>query len=616
VFWLGYDGGSYSLTSRTTLAIAVIWAGIVGIATGLLPAGRSWRGALVPAVFLALFSLWTVASAAWAASAEDAFVEFDRVTLYLAVFVVAALAASRLTAPRIADGLALGITAVGVLALLARLFPGLVSQSDLKTLLPTAFTRLSYPVNYWNGLGILLALAFPLLLRTAAAERSWVVRAAALAPLPALSAAIYLTSSRGAVAVAGLGVLALLLLAEPRERWAVVEAGALAAVASLLAVLVLHARPAVVNPPPSGAGSSASGFVLILVLCLACGVAYAARLRLVPTWRAAPVAGRVAAGLIVAGLLLAVLAAHPVRRWHAFKSPPVQPARGEKDFVQSHLFSANGSGRWQFWSAGMDEFRDRPLGGRGAGSYEAWWARHGSLAVFVRDAHSLYVETLGELGLVGIALLAGVLVFSVALGVSALLRAPPEERTTRAALFAAALGFLLAAAIDWVWELTVVSVVGFVCLGVLAGLGGSEPSRPPARGHGARIAAGAAAALIGAALMVGQAISLLSETRLSASQAAVRRGDAASALSDARSARDVEPWAAGPYLQLALIEEQIGHLAVAEKRILQAIHRDETNWRLWLTAARIQTKRGEVGRARRSLDRARELNPRSPIFRR
>ena len=41
----------------------------------------------------------------------------------------------------------------------------------------------------------------------------------------------------------------------------------------------------------------------------------------------------------------------------------------------------------------------------------------------------------------------------------------------------------------------------------------------------------------------------------------------------------------------------------------------EIDWRLWLVQARIQTKRGEIAAARRSLDRARELNPRSPLLR-
>jgi O-Antigen ligase len=615
VFWLGYDGGSYSLTSRATAAIGIAWAVMVGIAAGLLPASLRWRSALVPAAFLGLFALWSAASTGWAASAEDAFVEFDRVTLYLAVFVLAALGASRLTAPRIADGLALGISAVGFVALLARLFPGFVSQADLQTLLPAAFTRLSYPVNYWNGLGILLALAFPLLLRIAVAERPWLVRGAALVPLPALAATIYLTSSRGAFAVLALAVVSFLLLA--RERWSVVEAGAVVVLGSLLAILVLHARPSVVNPPlkgsaPSGPGQTA--FVLIALLCVACGAVYAARLRSLPPLRIAPVAGRAAGIVVVAALVLAVLVSHPVRHFNAFKAPPVPPKPGQTDYVQSHLFSSNGSGRWQFYAAAAHEFEKRPIGGKGAGSFEAWWAQHGSLAVFVRDAHSLYLETLGELGLVGFVLLAAALLFPIALGVSALRRAPPEAQTTHAALFATALGFLLALAVDWMWELTVVSIVGFAVLGLLAGLGGTEPRRPPSRSRVPRVAATVVAAVIGLALIAGQAIALLSETRLDASQAAVRRGDTAAAISNARAARDVEPWGASPYLQLALIQEAAGRLSSAEDQIRRAIHRDETDWRLWLTQARIQTKRGEIRAARRSLKRARELNPRSPIF--
>ena len=75
--------------------------------------------------------------------------------------------------------------------------------------------------------------------------------------------------------------------------------------------------------------------------------------------------------------------------------------------MRSHLLSANGSGRWQFWESAVDAFQATPLLGHGAGSYEAWWAEHGSLAVFVRDAHSLYLETLAELGVLGFLLLVG-----------------------------------------------------------------------------------------------------------------------------------------------------------------------------------------------------------------
>src|SRR5207237_8654414 len=56
IFWVSYDGGSYSVTSRTTLAIGVWWAVIVGLLTGLLPRAGGARRALVPGLLLAAYA--------------------------------------------------------------------------------------------------------------------------------------------------------------------------------------------------------------------------------------------------------------------------------------------------------------------------------------------------------------------------------------------------------------------------------------------------------------------------------------------------------------------------------------------------------------------------------
>ena len=45
-----------------------------------------------------------------------------------------------------------------------------------------------------------------------------------------------------------------------------------------------------------------------------------------------------------------------------------------------------------------------------------------------------------------------------------------------------------------------------------------------------------------------------------------------------------------------------------------AIARNSRDWRLWLVSARLSAKAGDVQAARRSLCRAAELNPRSPLF--
>jgi hypothetical protein len=170
VFWLGFDGGSYGLASRATLAIAVWWAILLAVVLGLWPLVRPPRAALAVGGLLAALAVLTAASMVWAESAERAFTEFNRVALYLGIFVVTVLAATRQNVGRVTDGLAVGITGVGVLGLASRLFPDILPAGDVPDFLPSAYTRLSYPVEYWNGLAIFLGIAFPLLLRLAIAE--------------------------------------------------------------------------------------------------------------------------------------------------------------------------------------------------------------------------------------------------------------------------------------------------------------------------------------------------------------------------------------------------------------------------------------------------------------
>jgi Tfp pilus assembly protein PilF len=102
--------------------------------------------------------------------------------------------------------------------------------------------------------------------------------------------------------------------------------------------------------------------------------------------------------------------------------------------------------------------------------------------------------------------------------------------------------------------------------------------------------------------------------QLHASAAAVQRNDGDAALRHAIDAKNLEPWAASPYLQLALVEEQLGNLRAGRRWIEKAIRRSPVDWRLWLVAARIETKTDDLAAARRSLRRARALNPRSPLF--
>lgn len=616
---MALDDGGTPVSTRSVAAILVWWGFLVGVVFTLVqpvpvPRVALWCGGLLVAL-----AVWAGISTGWAPSAERAFEEMDRLLLYAGVLLLPIAFARRANAGRWMDGLALAIAVVGLLALAQRLFPGLLPATNIASVLPGAKTRLQYPIGYWNGLGSFLGLGVPLLLRSAVASRTWPWRAAALAPLPALAAAIYLTSSRGGVAVALLGAVVFVALAGERMRalFALVLAGlgSLGAVAAVSAHSVLEDGP-FGSPAAHTAGREAAA--IVVGTGLVAGLAYAAiaartpaRLRIHPLlW---------AAGALV--LVAALALADPAARVKEFKAPP--PPGAASFGVSSHLSSGAGSGRWQFWSAALDQFRAHPFKGGGAGSYEPWWAQHGSIDWFVRNAHSLWLETLGELGIVGFVLLVAAFALGIGAGIARLRRSSAPERTTLAALLAVMAAFVLGSALDWLWQLPVIAAVAMVALGLLAGPATVPAAGAPGRGIGGetphvaarRFGARAAVAVVAWIVIFVQAIPLLVSQQLDASRRAASRGDLTEALDRARSAEAIQPWAASPRLQLALAHEETGRLDLARGDIAAAIERDSGDWRLQLVAARLATKAGDIPAARLALQRVRELNPRSRLLR-
>jgi hypothetical protein len=624
VVWIAYDDGSYGLPARATLAIAVLWGIVVGLALRVLSLSGLPRGAAVVGGFLVAIAVWTLVSIAWAPSAEATFAEFNRTALFLAVYVLVVLAGRRETVGRWADALAIGIAAVAVVSLVSRLFPGWLPDRDLPAFLPSAATRLSFPLGYWNGLAIFVALGVPLLLRIALLRRRSWLGAVAVAFIPVSVSVVYLASSRGGFLAAVVGLLAFLALTG--ERWSVVGATGIAALGAVVAIGILHSRSELVNGPLDSDAARDQGLsaaVLVVLMCLAVGSSYYFAVRLLgPRLRPGRTAGRVAVALVVLGLVVAIVVVDPAERFETFKRVPDETSVQGDDFVRAHLLSGNGSGRWQFWSAAADQWREHPVLGQGAGTYESWWAEHASFTYFVRDAHSRYLEALGELGIVGFVLAGGLLLSGIAVGVRRSLRLEGELRVTTAALTAMVAAYAVTAGLDWLWELTAVSVVAVVALALSSGPATAvyAPARAVRAGESPgfvarhRVAIGVGAAVVAWLLICGQAISLLSDRELARSRDAVADGNLSRAASAAEAARNIQPWAATPYLQLALVSEAAGDLPRSRIWIGEAVERNRRDWRLWLVAARIEAKLGRTRAAERNLRRAVALNPRSPLF--
>jgi tetratricopeptide (TPR) repeat protein len=603
-----YDRGAFALPTRSVLAIALWSALLLGLGLGLWPTRRPGRGTLAAIVLLAAFTAWTLASVLWAPSAESAYGDATRTGLYLAVFALAALAGSRATLRGWTVGLGVAIVAVSALALTSRFFPGTLPERPLAEFVPASTTRLSFPVEYWNGLGVLAALGAPLLLGIGrAATPPW--RAAAVGVVPVLGAVVYLTSSRGAALALLLG-LAVAVTASDRT-WAAAGTAVVALGGTAGAVAVLASRHALLDGPLDSASARTEGrsaAILILCVCLATAAAHELAARTLARVPSPPRALRIAvAALAACGVLVTIGAAHPLARLDEFRQlPPSGLVLGG----QAHLADANGSGRWQFWHAAAEQFADAPAVGGGAASFERWWAAHGSFAYFVRDAHSLYLETLAELGLVGFALLLAFLATALGVAAAGLGRLEGAERALAAGLVGACAAYLLAAGIDWMWELPVVTGAFVLCLGLLLAAGEERRERtaavrPPLL----------AASVAGAALVVcAYGIPLLAELQLQASRDAAGRGDVPAALAHAERAEAIQPWAASTRLQVALVREQQGDFRAALAALGRVEEVDETDWRTWLVRARVEAAAGNATAARSAIARARALSPRSPAF--
>jgi len=337
------------------------------------------------------------------------------------------------------------------------------------------------------------------------------------------------------------------------------------------------------------------------------------------------------ARLTMAGLLVAVvafIAAGGVgflhHKWDQFKSPVY--SSGSNAFAR--LQSSSGEGRYQYWQVVARAANQKPLTGTGANTFQFQWLQHGTTAGgFVVDAHSLYLQALGDLGYPGLVLIAGFILWILGCGVSRVIRSrDPTQRLALAAATAGAFAFAISAAIDWIWFIPVLPVALFVCAGVIFapdpidGAGGSQALSGRRRfgallrKRGVRTALQASGVLACLAVIVVIAVPMAATEAVRQSQSLVQAGNLPGALERADEAVELQPYAAAGWLQEALVEEQAGNLGAALKDAVQARDRQPVNWSNWLVVSRLEARTGHASAALADYDHARLLNPHNPLF--
>jgi O-antigen ligase len=312
------------------------------------------------------------------------------------------------------------------------------------------------------------------------------------------------------------------------------------------------------------------------------------------------------ATVVVAVLAFVAVAIAPglvSRGWHQFKAPVIATTA---DPAQ-RLTSLSGN-RYNLWKVALQAFDRRPVTGSGAGTYEFIWNQHQLSSESVRNAHSLWLETMAELGVLG---LLGIVAVAVTLGVLGVsVRRGTRRRPSVAAstaLLAAFAVFLLHATLDWMWQVTAVTALALAGVAILSGWRAHRGLTLRWRWRSALAVAAIAAGIV-------QLPGLISTIEIRRSQAAVRRNDGATALAWARAAVSAEPWAASPYVQRGLVLEAAGKLRAAAADLRTATRNEPTNFRQWALLARVQAERGHLAAALRDYNRARQLSLRGTVL--
>jgi len=437
---LALESGGYFPHAWVWSSVVLLWlAAVVLLVGGGVVVGRT--GALYIGAATA-FTAWALLSATWSVTHSESVLDARRDVVYVGGALAVVVVGLRLT---------VGILAAAALAAVVGLVRYLVSGP----VDPAEGYLLSWPVGYANAFAALAAIALPIAVACASHAGRWSLRAAAAAFVPLFLAVLIFTDSRGGTAAAAVG-LACLAALDTRRR-------ALAATALRLSAAAVVAIGVCAAVHLTVATTHADLRRVVAAVSLAAAAAAAGvAVRLPPgASPGRPVSARVAVAAALLGVVVAIVVS------------AVGGAGAERD---------------AYWRVARHVVAVHPALGAGAGSFGPEWFAEGAAERYggALDAHNLYLETLAELGPIGLVLL---LLFLVV---------PLTRARTDAVAAAAYVAFLVHALLDWDWEMPAVTLAGVLLGGTLL-----LPQRGLELPERSRVALAAIAVALALAALVG-----------------------------------------------------------------------------------------------------------------
>ena len=570
--------------------------------------------------------VWSLASTAWAESVENAVVSGNLWLVYgaLLLLMLVLLRSERRSAVLLGAA-GLGVIAVAI-SVLVRLLGGDPGSLFLGG-------RLNSPLGYINGEGCLFVVGFWLCFAVAETRRA--LTAGPAAGLATLMACLAILSQSRGTAIAMLGSLIVVVALTPGRTRRVYGLLVLAAGVAVATPDLLHVYDhTVAGSVPAAVGHAAGRSALLAALAV--GVAWT-----LLTWawgllpsRSVPRVRRAGAWLLVIPVVLALAVAvgsahrieHDVRdQWHAF-THLTEPATvtGSASASQSRLLSGGGH-RYDYWRIAWHVWKEHPLLGVGAGNYARSYYELRATTEDIQQPHSIELQVLSELGLVG-ALLLAAFIAGIAWGAVRMRPAARRSALTRSLMVGAVGAFtawLVQTSVDWMQLLPGLTAIAIAAVAVMvrprslprpAGATSRKPRFGKALTSRPALALGASTIVV-TLIVAGASLSrqgLADLYRERAQNELVTRP--ASALTDTNRSLNIDSDAVETYYVKAAALAHFDQAAGAEAALRQALAHEPDNFVTWALLGDIAVREGRLRVARRDYARAHQLNPRETIL--
>jgi len=583
----------------TTLEMALTLAGGAVVASVVARAPRTRPGpayGVWPAALLLAFAALSALSVVWSVQPDESWGEAGQMLAYSAVF-AAAVALARAAPARwgmLLGGVLLAAVVVCAWALLTKVAPASLDPND-------PYARLRAPYEYWNAIGLTAAMGVVACLWLGARRAGHALLSALSYPaMGLLLVTLMMAYSRGSLAAASIGVALWLCITPLRLRAVAVlltsGAGAAAVVAWVFSQHALSSEKVALAARVDAGGQLGVVLAAMLLALTVAGVAIGfATSRRAPRRRTRRRMGAILLSLpLIALVALLGLLAHSPRGLTGSISHDVSSLTDPNARVPLNTpgrLTAIGSVRARYWNEALEVFSEHPLLGAGADGYATARLRHRTVPIDVHHAHGFVVQTMADLGLVGLALALALLATWLAAAGRAThpfnrrwrswrwrpIAAPyTPERIGLLTMLCVVVAFGAHSLVDWTWYIPGDACVALLCAGWLAGRG------PLAR-RGAvfsqSLRAGLAAAVVLASLLAAWA-----------QWQPLRSVDAANEA-------------------LALLPRDP---VAARAKAQQAVARDPLSWQALSTLATVQENSGESAQARATLQREVRLQPSNP----